>query len=121
MFVARCKLYYQKDGSFVDKGLGFLYIKPKKDAKAQLLIRADTTTGNILLNIALVESLPVIKAEKGKGVMLTCIPNPEIEPKKKEEEQENGTEKSTVTFLIRVKATDNDELYDSIVKYKSQA
>jgi len=110
-------LYYQKDGSYVDKGVGFLYIKTKNNSKPQLLIRSDTATGNILLNIALVDSLPINKADKGKGVMLTCIPNPEIEPRKKDEQNEA---KQTVTFLIRVKASDCDDLYDTIVKYKSQ-
>lgn len=89
----------------------------KEGTKPQLLIRAGTATGNILLNIALVESLPIAKAEKGKGVMLTCIPNPEIEPKKKEDEQ-NG-DKKTVTFLIRVRPSDCEELYDTMMKYKS--
>lgn len=126
-FPNRCKLYYEKDGNFIDKGIGFLYIKQQEaSSRAQLLIRSDTTTGNILLNIALVESLPVSKAEKGKGVMLTCIPNPPVEPPpKKKDGDANGNEdesnKKTVTFLIRVKATDSEELYETIVKYKTQS
>ena len=49
----RCKLFYKKDGSFVEKGVGMLYLKPCSDEKFQCLIRADTNLGNILLNIKL--------------------------------------------------------------------
>lgn len=113
VYSKKCKLYFQKDGSYVEKGVGFLYIKTS-NSRPQLLIRADTTTGNILLNISLVDSLPVSKADGNKGVMLTCIPNPELETKKDDKKQ-------SVTFLIRVKPVDCDELYESIVKYKSQS
>ena len=120
MLTFRCKLYYKKDDQFTEKGVGFLYIKVKdNESKPQLLIRAGTSTGNILLNIALVESLPVSKAE-GKGVLLTCVPNPPLETKKKTD-SESDNDKKTVTFLIRVKKEDSDELMDTITKYKSSA
>ena len=51
--LCRCKLFYKKDGSFVEKGVGMLYLKPCSDEKFQCLIRADTNLGNILLNIKL--------------------------------------------------------------------
>ena len=40
----RCKLFYQKDGAWVERGVGYLHLK-KADDKAQLLVRADTTLG----------------------------------------------------------------------------
>ncbi len=118
----------------MDKGLAFLYIKKAAGSRAQLLVRSDTTTGNILLNIALVESLPVSKAEKGKGVMLACIPNPPIEPPPKPKTGDdsgaasNGdaaaaaeeANKKSVTFLLRVKVSDSEELYDTIVRYQKE-
>lgn len=114
----------------MDKGLAFLYIKKAAGSRAQLLVRSDTTTGNILLNIALVESLPVSKAEKGKGVMLACIPNPPIEPPPKpktgdDSAASNGdaaeeANKKSVTFLLRVKVSDSEELYDTIVRYQKE-
>lgn len=124
VYTIKCKLFYQKEDKFVQKGLGYLYIISKGDSKPQLLIRSDTPTGNILLNIALVSSLPV-KTAPGKdgkinGVMLTCIPNPEIEPQKKDGQENGNASKQTVTFLIRVKPTDGEELYNTIVQYKSQ-
>lgn len=109
VFTKKCKLYFQKDGQFVDKGTGFLYIKvvPEEGRKPQLLIRADTSMGNILLNIALVGTLPIVKVEK-KGVMITCISN----PKKADEDGES------TTFLIRVKQV--DELYDALNEHKTK-
>lgn len=86
-------------------------------SKPQLLIRADTTTGNILLNIALVESLPVLKAEKGKGVLITCVPNPPIETKK--QSNSSDSDRNTETFLIRVKQSDSEHLYNKLIEYKT--
>lgn len=40
----RCKLYYQKDGQWVDRGVGNLHLKPC-EGKTQLLVRADTNLG----------------------------------------------------------------------------
>lgn len=113
VFTKKCKLYYQRDGKFVDKGTGFLYIKvtPEEDRKPQLLIRADTSMGNILLNIALIDSLPIVKVDK-KGVMITCIPNPPIEIKKTDNAEE------LTTFLIRVKEV--DELFDALNNHKAK-
>lgn len=98
----------------MEKGIGYLYIKCGNEERAQLLIRADTNLGNILLNIALVETLPIFKADKNKGVLLTCVPNPPVEPNKKI----NEDNKNTVTFLIRVKVADCDELYQNLLKYR---
>lgn len=140
VYTKKCKLYYKKNDNFVEKGLGFLYIKTVKNteddddgssggSKSQLLIRADTNMGTILLNIALIDSLPISKADKGKGVLITCVPNPPllemINNKKKKKNNDNNdsvddadVDKQTVTFLIRVKQTDCDELYDNLMKYK---
>lgn len=70
----------------------------------------------------------MVKAEKGKGVMLTCIPNPPIEPPTKKTgdgESANGNlteeaSKKTVTYLLRVKIADSEELYDTICRYKAE-
>lgn len=40
----RCKLFYQRDGKWNEKGVGFLHLK-KPDGKAQLVVRADTNLG----------------------------------------------------------------------------
>ncbi|KPM08109.1 nuclear pore complex protein Nup50-like protein [Sarcoptes scabiei] len=114
-------VYTKKDENFVEKGLGFLYIILKNDSSStQLLIRADTNTGNILLNINLVKSLPLMKADNNKGVLLTCIPNPpiEIEKKRASDNADSDSSKKTVTFLIRVKPSDCDELFDKLTEHQ---
>ena len=51
---SRCKLFYKKGTEFADKGLGMLHLKPVDGSKkTQLLVRAETSLGNILLNIML--------------------------------------------------------------------
>merc|ERR1712179_662145 len=35
----KCKLFYKKDGKYVEKGLGMLYLKPVEGGKTQLLVR----------------------------------------------------------------------------------
>lgn len=79
MLSQRCKLYYKKDDAYVDRGVGQLHLKPLGN-KTQLVVRADTSLGNILLNILLQQSLPVMKQGKN-NVMISCIPNPPINEK----------------------------------------
>lgn len=67
--------------------------------------------GNILLNILVAGSMPVNRQGKN-NVMLSCIPNPPIDEKKKDD-------KTPVSMLIRVKnAEDADELFDKIKEAK---
>ncbi len=108
-------MYYKKGDSFVEKGLGSLFIKKEENSTtAQLLIRADTKLGNVLLNISLVDSLPISKADNNKGVLLTCIPNPPLDPKASSDIQ------NSVTFLIRVKGNDDcEQLFNHLIQYKS--
>jgi nuclear pore complex protein Nup50 len=50
----RCKLFYKKGNEFADKGLGMLHLKPVEGTKkTQILVRAETSLGNILLNVML--------------------------------------------------------------------
>ena len=76
----KCKLFFKKDGSYVEKGVGMLYIKPVEGEKHQLLIRADTNLGNVLLNILLSSQIPTTRVGKN-NVMLVCVPNPPVDPK----------------------------------------
>jgi len=41
----RVKLFYEKEGKYVDKGVGNLFIKPIDGGKYSVLIRADTNLG----------------------------------------------------------------------------
>ena len=46
-------MFYKKDATFAEKGVGMLHLKKIKEDKTQLVVRADTSLGNILLNIML--------------------------------------------------------------------
>jgi nuclear pore complex protein Nup50 len=38
----RCKLFYRRDGTYVEKGIGTLHLKQLGEKKAQLLVRYRT-------------------------------------------------------------------------------
>ncbi|KAM4747287.1 nuclear pore complex protein Nup50 [Rhinophrynus dorsalis] len=105
----KCKLFYKKDNEFKEKGVGTLHLKPVADKKTQMLVRADTNLGNILLNILVQPSMPCSRTGKN-NVMIVCVPNPPIDEK-------NPT--VPVTMLIRVKTTeDADELHKILLEKK---
>jgi len=104
-YTKKCKLFYKKAGAYVERGLGNIYLKKTDESKLQVIVRADTALGNILLNIIMTEDIPVDRVGKN-NVMLICIPNPPVDPK---------ADPEPVTFLIRVKTTeDADELKDKL-------
>jgi len=74
----RCKLYYMKDKAFVEKGLGMLHLKKVEgdDTKTQMVVRAETNLGNILLNILVSDKMKV--TVKKNNVQFMCVPNPPI-------------------------------------------
>uniref|UniRef100_A0A803KGC6 Nuclear pore complex protein Nup50 n=2 Tax=Xenopus tropicalis TaxID=8364 RepID=A0A803KGC6_XENTR len=105
----KCKLFYKKDNEFKEKGVGTLHLKPVENKKTQLLVRADTNLGNILLNILVQPSMPCSRTGKN-NVMVVCVPNPPIDEK-------NPT--VPATLLIRVKtAEDADELHKILLEKK---
>uniref|UniRef100_A0A8C4Q0V2 Nucleoporin 50 n=1 Tax=Eptatretus burgeri TaxID=7764 RepID=A0A8C4Q0V2_EPTBU len=102
----KCKLFYKKDGEYREKGIGILHLKPVGE-KTQMLVRADTNLGNVLLNIILQNSLPCSRTGKN-NVLIVCVPNPPID--------EKG---ASVSMLIRVKtAEEADELHRLITEKK---
>ncbi|XP_055301146.1 nuclear pore complex protein Nup50 [Sitodiplosis mosellana] len=100
----RCKVFVKDAGDYKDRGTGTLYLKNVKDDKVQLIVRADTNLGNILLNILLSSASPAKQLKN--NVVLVCIPTPESEPKPK-------------SVLIRVKTQDDaKELLEEIEKHQ---
>lgn len=100
----RCKVFVKDDGDYKDRGTGTLYLKNVKDDKVQLIVRADTNLGNILLNILLSSASPAKQLKN--NVVLVCIPTPESEPKPK-------------SVLIRVKTADDaTDLLKEIEKHQ---
>lgn len=93
----KCKMFYKKDSEFKEKGVGTLHLKTTGEDKTQMIIRADTNLGNILLNIILQSSLPCSRVGKN-NVMLVCVPNPAIDDKSPE---------SAIPLLIRVKTEED--------------
>ncbi|KXJ76403.1 hypothetical protein RP20_CCG009136 [Aedes albopictus] len=104
LYSKRCKLFVKADGSFSDRGVGTVHIK-KVDSKVQVLVRADTNLGNILLNIILNESVPLQRMGKN-NVMMICLPTPDSKP-------------PPTSVLLRVKtAEEADELFETLKKHK---
>ncbi|XP_044796708.1 nuclear pore complex protein Nup50 isoform X1 [Bubalus bubalis] len=105
----KCKLFYKKENEFKEKGVGTLHLKPTANQKTQLLVRADTNLGNILLNILIVPSMPCTRTGKN-NVLIVCVPNPPVDEK-------NAA--TPVTMLIRVKTSeDADELHKILLEKK---
>jgi nuclear pore complex protein Nup50 len=100
-----------KGSAWVDRGVGNLHLKKFNDTKTQLLVRADTTLGNILLNIMLTESTPV-KLMDATRVSIMCVPNPPID------ERCPGGE--PIAMLVKVKTAEQaKELLKQINQLKS--
>ncbi|KAM3588040.1 uncharacterized protein V6R79_019681 [Siganus canaliculatus] len=105
----KCKLFYKKGGEFKEKGVGTLHLKATEEGKTQMIIRADTNLGNILLNILLQASMPCSRLGKN-NVMVVCVPNPPVDDK---------SPSSPVPMLIRVKTSeDADELHKTLEEKK---
>ncbi|KAG5681389.1 hypothetical protein PVAND_010831 [Polypedilum vanderplanki] len=103
----RCKVFVKTGTDYTDRGVGTLYLK-KVDEKVQLIVRADTNLGNILLNIILQEGLPTSRLGKN-NVMIVCVPTPESKP-------------PPTPVLVRVKTGEEaDELLSILEKYKKGA
>lgn len=96
-------MFVKKDSDFVERGVGTLYLKPVKDSeKTQMLVRADTNLGNILVNLLLTNGLPCQRMGKN-NIMMVCLPTPE--------------ESKPMSMLLRVKtAEEADELLEEIKK-----
>lgn len=106
IYTTRCKVFVKKNGSFADKGVGNLFLKPiPSSEKVQLIVRADTNLGNLLCNFILSESIPIKRLGK-KDVMLVCIPTPDTKP-------------PPVPILLRVKSPEEaDRLLENLEKHK---
>jgi nuclear pore complex protein Nup50 len=112
VFTKRVKLYYynEEEKKFCDRGIGNLFIKPINNGEStSLVVRADTTLANILLNVKLSKALPIAKAGP-KDVSYLCVPNPPI-PKTKSN--------APCKFLFKVKTEDDaNELLEKLNEYK---
>ncbi|XP_029165465.1 nuclear pore complex protein Nup50 [Nylanderia fulva] len=107
VYEQRCKVYIKKDDNFSDRGVGMLYLKPTPNEKTQLIVRADTALGNLLLNTLLTQSIPIKRMNKNT-IMLVCLPMPDSLP-------------PPVPMLLRVKTSEvADELFETLNKHKNR-
>lgn len=105
IYSKRCKVFVKEEGDFKDRGTGTLYLKKVKDDKVQLIVRADTNLGNILLNFLLTSAAPPKRLKN--NAMIVCVPTPEADATKPK------------SVLIRVKTEDDaSELIQEIEKYQ---
>lgn len=96
----RCKLYFNSgtDG-YKERGVGTFYIKEDPDTKkGQILIRAENSTGTVLLNAAIYKNMPIKKQGKN-NIIIMCNVQPEI-PKYTE------LTNKMCSFLFKVKGED---------------
>ncbi|KAF7248438.1 hypothetical protein EG68_08578 [Paragonimus skrjabini miyazakii] len=100
VFSVRCKLFYKVDSEWRERGVGNLFIKPISNEKFQLLIRADTNLGNILLNVLITKDIPV-KVQKN-NLTLVCVPSPPL-PISYSKQSEDGANVKPVPMLLRAK------------------
>ena len=89
-----------------------LYLKPGADEdKIQLLIRMETSTGKVLLNVSITNQTPTSRSGKN-NLMVVTIPNPPVFSK-----PADGDNSAPCTYLIRVKGTtEADELFGKLKK-----
>ncbi|XP_015172653.1 PREDICTED: nuclear pore complex protein Nup50 [Polistes dominula] len=103
VFEQRCKVFIKKDGNFSDRGIGTLFLKPTPNGKTQLIVRAENSLGNLLLNTLLTESIPTQRLNKNT-IMLVCLPDSQPPP---------------TPVLLRVKTSEEaDVLLETLDKHK---
>merc|ERR1712241_435388 len=106
LFSKKCKLFYKKEDSYTERGLGNIHLKLTEEKKVQVVVRAGTSLGNILLNVLVTEGTHIEKQGKN-NIMVICVPNPPIDPK---------AEPQPTPFLIRVKTSEEaDELKEKLL------
>lgn len=106
IYSKKCKVFVKNEDKFGDRGVGTLHLKPVDgQQKTQLIVRADTNIGNLLLNMILNESVPTKRMGK-KDVLLVAAPMP--------------TDKKPTQILIRVKTEEEaDQLLKTLEKQKN--
>jgi len=59
IFSTRCKVFHKVAHQFESRGIGQLYVQKTDDGSHRILVRADNSMGNILLNMKLTSDIPL--------------------------------------------------------------
>ena len=106
LYSKKCKLFYKKEAAYRELGLATVHLKLTHNRKVQVVVRAETSLGNILLNVLVSEGVSVERVGKN-NVMLIWLLNPPIDPK---------AEPEPATFLLRLKTgQEADELKQKLL------
>lgn len=100
----RAKLFYKKGAEYCELGVGTLKVQSLGDKSIRLLLRNDTATAKVILNVRVTSNIPV--SSKNNNVFLVCVANPPLA---------KNPEDTPVSYLIRVKTAQlADKLFTTI-------
>lgn len=100
----RTKLFYKKGSEFIEVGVGNLKVQSSSKGTVHLLMRNDTSIGNIMLNVKVSSDMPL--STNKKSVLVVCpAPNPPL-----------NIGEGPVTYLLRVKTAELAEQLLNVIK-----
>ena len=105
LFAVRAKLFYKKAEEFSELGIGSLKVQSSSGQSVRLLLRNDTSLGNILMNVKLTSNVPMTRNKN--NLMIVCPANPPLG---------KDSDDKAVTYLIRVKTEELATHLHTVIK-----
>ena len=102
----RAKLFYKKQDEYTELGVGTLKVQSSNGQSVCLLLRNDTSIGNILMNVRVTADVPMTLTKN--NVIVVCPANPPL--------GKGAGEGGVVTYLIRVKTAQLAEKLHTTIK-----
>ena len=102
----RAKLFYKKQDEYTELGVGTLRVQSSSGQSVCLLLRNDTSIGNILMNVRVTADVPMTLTKN--NVIVVCPANPPL--------GKGAGEGGVVTYLIRVKTAQLAEKLHTTIK-----
>ena len=102
----RAKLFYKKQDEYTELGVGTLKVQSSSGQSVCLLLRNDTSIGNILMNVRVTADVPMTLTKN--NVIVVCPANPPL--------GKGAGEGGVVTYLIRVKTAQLAEKLHTTIK-----
>ncbi len=101
----KSKLFYKKGSEFIEVGVGILKVQSSSKGNVHLLMRNDTSIGNVMLNVKVSAEIPL--SLKKNSVLIVCpAPNPPL----------SSFGDGPVTYLLRVKTAESAEQLLNTIK-----